>query len=194
MISFFKNGEAKRRQRRQRRRGLTLIEATMVLAIATVVVAGVLVFYSQSNTNSKVNEVMGQLNAIQSGVRSAYSGAGDYTGLDNAAIIGARVLPNKMIAGTNIRHALNGAVTIASADVAGGTANAFTVAIASVPRDACIRIMTMDMGSGVYDLTTTVSGAGTALASQAGTYRPRTPVEANTNCGVTATTITYTFI
>ena len=40
------------------KRGLTLIEAAMVLAISTLVVAGVMVLFQSASTNSKTNEVI----------------------------------------------------------------------------------------------------------------------------------------
>ena len=47
------------------KKGLTLIEAAMVLAIATLVVAGIMIFFQSASVNSKTNEAMAQLSSLQ---------------------------------------------------------------------------------------------------------------------------------
>src|SRR3546814_9545479 len=71
-------------------RGLTLIEAAMVLAIATLVVAGIMMFFQSANMNSKTNEAVGQLGAVQQAVRSVYAGQPTYTGLNAQALADTR--------------------------------------------------------------------------------------------------------
>src|SRR3546814_8062460 len=68
------NGKAFRKKAPLIQRGLTLIEAAMVLAIATLVVAGIMMFFQSANMNARTNEAVGQLGAVQQAVRSVYAG------------------------------------------------------------------------------------------------------------------------
>ena len=138
----------KDRYKKLRQRGLTLIEAAMVLAIATLVVAGIMIFFQSASINNKTNEAMAQLNSLQSSVRSVYAGQSTYVGLTEADLINAKTVPSKMVSGTGLRHAFNAAITIAPASV-GGTDNAFTVTYVGVPQEACSKMGLFDLGTGV---------------------------------------------
>ena len=109
--------------RRAKERGLTLIEAAMVLAISTLVVAGIMLFFQTASSSNKANNVLSQLAAIQSAVQSLYSGQPVYTGMDTDTIGSSGILPEKMtvLNGGNqdIRHAFNDDFIIIGAAVAG---------------------------------------------------------------------------
>ena len=57
-------------EKRRTRRGLTLIEAAMVLTILALVVAGVMLFYQNATTSQKISQAAGQISTIQQAVRS----------------------------------------------------------------------------------------------------------------------------
>lgn len=137
-----------------RQRGLTLIEAAMVLAIATLVVAGIMIFFQSASINNKTNEAMAELNNLQSSVRSVYAGQSTYAGLTANNLIAARTVPSKMISGVGaaatLRHAFNGAATIAAASVPSGSLNnAFTITFSNIPQEACSKMGLFDLGNGL---------------------------------------------
>lgn len=160
-------------RRRVVRKGLTLIEAAMVLVILALVIGGVMLYYNSASTGRQTSEAAGQLAAVQQAVRSMYAGQADYTGLSNNVI--AQSLPNKMLFGGaasgQLRHAFNNTVTVAPA----GTGNQFTITFDGIPVEACMKLATQDMGRGITSLA--IGGGGAANAP------PYTPAAAQTACG-----------
>lgn len=178
-----------------RRRGLTLIETAMVLAIAAVFIAGVMLFFQNASISSKTNEATSQLAAIQQAIRTVYAGQASYdtsTGTMEQALIQTRSVPSKMVdtASNTLRHAFNGPVLIGPA--AGGSN--FQVVFNGLPSDACAKMLTMDFGRGLL----TVNGSPTvqALSDGAGSgfTGPLSPVDAGAACGNNNTSsIAWTF-
>ena len=179
-----------------RRKGLTLIETAMVLAIAAVFIAGVMLFFQNASISAKTNEATSQLAAIQQAVRTVYAGQASYDAGDGNIINGlvaTRSIPQKMVTtdNTQLRHAFNGPILIAP--TAGG-AN-FDVVFNGLPSDACAKMLTMDFGRGLLLVSgsSTVQSTGGTGASN-GSTGPMTPTEAGTACGTANTSsIKWTF-
>jgi len=157
------------------RRGLTLIEAAMVLTILAIVIAGVVVYYQNASTSQKVSATAGQVSAVQQAIRAAYAGQPNYSGLAAAAIAGQ--LPTSMVAGTNdLRNAFGGQILV-SATTGGGSANsAFNITFQGLPSDACLRLAAIDMGRAALGIS--VNGNGGV-----GTQPPLNPTAAQSACG-----------
>lgn len=170
----------------RRQLGLSLIEAAMVLAIAALVVAGVMLFFQSASNSQKTNDALAQLAAIQQATRSLYSGQPDYTGLSASLLANSKQLPNRMVRGTGatatLQHAFNGPVAVAPAN----SNQHFTVQFSGIPVDACSKMATMDLGTGLYSIK-----VGSSAAVQGRTLRPD---EANASCGTANdAAITWTF-
>src|SRR3546814_8104504 len=151
------NGKAFRKKAPLIQRGLTLIEAAMVLSIATLVVAGIMMFFQSANMNARTNEAVGQLGAVQQAVRSVYAGQPTYAGLNAQALADTRSLPTKMVVGTGaaatLRHAFNGTITVEPVTITGGSANnGFSIEFDGVPSEACSKFATMDLGTGLFSM------------------------------------------
>lgn len=179
-----------------RRKGLTLIETAMVLAIAAVFIAGVMLFFQNASISAKTNEATSQLAAIQQAVRTVYAGQASYD-VNGASIveglIATRSVPSKMVNSTtqSLRNAFNGSVEIAP--VASG-AN-FDVVFNGLPSDACAKMLTMDFGRGLLSVSgsATVQSAGGSSGSS-GSTGPMTPTDAGAACGNSNTSsIKWTF-
>lgn len=179
-----------------RRRGLTLIETAMVLAIAAVFIAGVMLFFQNASISSKTNEATSQLAAIQQAIRTVYAGQASYNDVNGTmelALINTRSVPQKMVdtATKTLRHAFNGPVLIGPAS---GGAN-FQVVFNGLPSDACAKMLTMDFGRGLLS----VSGSTTVQAlsgdgASGGAAGPVDPVTAGATCGNNNTSsIMWTF-
>lgn len=143
------------------KKGLTLIEAAMVLAISTLVVAGVMVFFQSASMNSKTNEAVAQLGEMQSIIRSIYANSPNYNGVSSAALISANALPNKMISGATVVHAFNSTVIVAAADSGcSGCRNSFYITLNNIPAEACSKLGTMDLGRGFVSLRINTTDIG----------------------------------
>jgi len=179
-----------------RRRGLTLIETAMVLAIAAVFIAGVMLFFQNASISAKTNEATSQLAAIQQAVRTVYAGQASYdsgTGSIVQGLIATRSVPAKMVntSTQTLRNAFNGDVDVQP--VANG-AN-FDVVFNGLPSDACAKMLTMDFGRGLLQVSGSPS-AQTAGGSggSSGATGPMTPTDAGEACGNnTTSSIKWTF-
>ena len=177
MISTALKHAYARKLGRNRKRGLTLMEVAMVLAIVGIVIAAALLYYNSANTARQTTSALGQLAQIQQSIRSLYAGQSSYAGVSHTELAQSEALPASMIGtGNTIRHAFNGTVEIEPATTAGGSNSGFKVTFANVPQDACKQMLTKDLGRGLYeagvdgntevqpDLPFTLSGATTACA------------------------------
>lgn len=179
-----------------RRKGLTLIETAMVLAIAAVFIAGVMLFFQNASISAKTNEATSQLAAIQQAVRTVYAGQASYDSANGTIVqglIATRSVPSKMVNTTTqtLRNAFNGDVDIQP--VANG-AN-FDVVFNGLPSDACAKMLTMDFGRGLLSVSgsATVQSAGGSSGSS-GSTGPMTPTDAGQACGNSNTSsIKWTF-
>ena len=129
----------------RKRRGLTLIEAAMVLTILALVVAGVMLFYQNASTSQKISSASGQISAVQQAVRSAYAGRPSYANLRNEDIQGQ--LPTSMVSSaSDLRNAFNGPIEVNASNAGGSNGSAFTISFGGLPSEACLRLAAVDMG------------------------------------------------
>lgn len=169
--------------------GLSLIELLFSIAIVAVVLTVAVVAYN--NVTGKNNALTEGRNIItlQGNVKTMVPNP-NYTGITEALVVQAGNVPSNMInaAGTGISNAWGGAVTIASADVNGGTANGFTITYPSVPRQECNNIVTS-----VGDAFQVISVGGTAVKDDfAATPVALTTAATVTNCDNTSNTVVLT--
>lgn len=171
IIALKGNDRAKRS-----RRGLTLIEAAMVLTIMALVVAGVMLFYQNASTSQKISSAAGQVSAVQQAVRAAYAGQPTYSGLSTAAIAGQ--LPTSMVVSgsTDLRNAFNGPITVGSHNGGGTDNSAFTITFSGLPAEACSRLAAVDMGRAALGIVVNNNGGLTLIP-------PVQPTVAQGYCG-----------
>jgi major structural subunit of bundle-forming pilus len=163
-----------------RRRGFTLIELAMVLAIAALIIGSVMLFFGSASTNQKTNDVTQETANIAQIVRGLYSGQPDYSGITTASIASSSQMPNKWVSGNTLRNGFQGSVTVTPS----GANNAqFAVSFSNLPDYACTKIATYDFGTGSYGVT---AGTTTQYGS------PLTPVAAEAACnGGSGNTLTF---
>jgi prepilin-type N-terminal cleavage/methylation domain-containing protein len=175
---------------KRRRRGFSLLELAMVLALGVLIAVGVMMFYTQANTSRNSQNAVTEVGAIQQAVRSLYGGQSTYDGLDNSVLISTKALPIRMVSGTNgLRNSFSGAITVAPANSGGGTDSGFSVSFAAVPQDACVKIAAQDFGRGVYSVTV----GGTTRTAGSGTPPPFDPGSAAAACSAATNTIVWIF-
>ncbi|MFC4236202.1 type 4 pilus major pilin [Thalassospira xianhensis] len=174
--------------RSRRQRGITLLEVATAIGVGALILAGVMLMFQTASNSQKTTAAMGELASVQQAVRSLYAGQPDYQNLSAALLAQSNQLPNRMVKGTgssaSLQHSFNGAIAI-------GTDNSdqnFTVEFESLPSEACIKIATLDLGTGVVSVDVT-GGSSTSVSG-----RSLTPVEATSACGTSNnSTITWTF-
>ncbi|EGO3793633.1 prepilin-type N-terminal cleavage/methylation domain-containing protein, partial [Escherichia coli] len=70
------------KSKKKLQRGLSLIEASMVLALSAIVVSGVMYYYQSASDNNKTQNTVSELMSIVSAVNGLYAGQQNYKGLD----------------------------------------------------------------------------------------------------------------
>ncbi|CQD41621.1 type 4 pilus major pilin [Yersinia mollaretii] len=154
LINGLKKNNVKKSQQ-----GLTLIEASMVLALSAVVIAGAVMYYNSASESNKIQRAQGLLGSIQSAVQSNYATRTNYTGLAVNEITFSAAIPRSFLYGTGtgakIINPWGGDVLLTA-----GTPNTtYTVTYQGIPPSACVSMANVDLGNSMVGL----SIGGTAL-------------------------------
>lgn len=159
----------------QKQLGLSLIEASMVLALSAVVVAGAVMYYGIASDNSKVQRAMEQLSGVQATVATLYASQSDYADLDSIALQGSGALPNSYFnSDGKMINPWSGEVEIKPA----ADKLSYTMKYKDVPTKACVKLVTTELGSGVKTVNINETGKKTLPLSLA---------DANTGCSAGTT-------
>jgi major structural subunit of bundle-forming pilus len=171
--------------RKRREQGLTLIEASMVLALSAVVVAGVMLYYQSASDNNRLQSAEGELGAVQTAVQTIYAGQSTYAGLKTNMLEGNAAIPPNLQNGASI-YTPWGASTSVSLDTADGggvTAAYYTVTFSGVPKGDCISMGAQSLGAQLV-----------GVAYQGGTtYAAPTPTAATAGCTTDSNEISWEF-
>ncbi|HBC1013451.1 TPA: prepilin-type N-terminal cleavage/methylation domain-containing protein, partial [Escherichia coli] len=134
---------AKRNKRNQR--GLSLIEASMVLALSAIVISGVMYYYRAASDNNKTQSTVSEIMSIVSAVNGLYAGTSGYENLDESVIIKTSAVPEnyKSADGNDIIHPFGG--TVETGNVISD--NSFYIILNDIPEEACVNIASMNFGT-----------------------------------------------
>jgi len=154
--------------RKRREQGLTLIEASMVLALSAVVVAGVMLYYQSASDNNRLQSAEGELGAVQTAVQTIYAGQSTYTGLDTTMLQGNAAIPPNLQNGTSIYTPWGASTSVTLAPVAAGGVNAYySVTFDGVPKGDCIAMASQTLGAQLVSVAPGTGGASIASPSNA---------------------------
>ncbi len=162
-------------QRKPReKRGFTLVEASIVLAIASLVLGGIWVAASSVSSNQKVNKAYTQIVQIVQNIRDLYAAQPSLDATLNFAdqitqLIERGAIPKDMVSGASDADSPWGKNVRVLATTDG---NAFTVFYRGVPQDACINLVTRIAAPG-HDGGLGLGGLPTLAQAETGpTRRP----------------------
>ena len=161
---------------------MSLIEAAMVLGVAAVVIAGALLLYNQAHSTEKTAEAIDEMHLIETGVRRFY-GWQKFANLDNTTVVRTKMVPLKMVGGTDVlKNTFGGQITVSAIDVNSIVDAGFEVKFSEVPADSCVVLTTKNYGhqvgqivvnETVFDFTAGTAPTG-STASQACGNAPST--------------------
>ncbi|EMC1809582.1 pilus assembly protein [Escherichia coli] len=169
-------------------KGLSLIEASMVLALSAIVVSGVMYYYQAASDNNKTQSTVSEVMSIISAVNGLYVGTSGYNGLNKTVIMNTSAIPEnyKDKKGTKITHPFGGEIEIGAA--AGDTK--YYIVLKDVPQGACVNLASMNFGTSLAG-----AGVGANVEEQAkkGTLRPNalTPADAANVCNQATNNIAF---
>lgn len=139
-------------------KGLSLIEASMVLALSAIVVSGVMYYYQSASDNNKTQNTVSELMSIVSAVNGLYAGQQNYSGLNKQVLYNTSAVPEnyKNTANKDITHPFGDIIDVGPV---GNGENGYYVLLKQIPKAACINLATMNFG-------TSMAGVGVGVDDQ----------------------------
>lgn len=191
-------------KRKKAEKGLSLIEASMVLALSAIVVSGVMFYYQSASDSNKTQNTVSEVMSVMSAINGLYVGQSSYTGLSDSVLYNSSAVPANY-KGTSgiINNPFGGRLHVAPNT---GSAGGYALLLDGVPQSSCVNIASMNLGTSLQGVGVKVTsmGQGTLsvnLAPQAissGTVSPGrvysgnlTPANAATLCKDETNSITF---
>ncbi|EOY6574009.1 type 4 pilus major pilin [Escherichia coli] len=166
-------------------KGLSLIEASMVLALSAIVVSGVMYYYQAASDNNKTQTTVSEVMSIVSAINGLYIGSSGYKDLKESVIYNTSAVPeNYKASPSKIMHPFGGEINIGPTD----DGSKYYIVLKNVPQGPCVNLASMNFG-------TSLAGAGVGTnavaAAKKGTptgdlmNKALTPAQASGKCNTT---------
>ncbi|HAP6014770.1 TPA: pilus assembly protein [Escherichia coli] len=184
-------------------KGLSLIEASMVLALSAIVVSGVMFYYQSASDSNKTQNTVSQVMSVMSAINGLYVGQASYTGLTDDVLLNSSAVPENYKDKPNkkINNPFGGKLHVAQ-----NTGGGYALLLDGVPKSSCVNIASMNLGTslqgvgvGVNQMNSTVSTVTlNAIPLPKGTVQKNnvysgtlTPANAATLCSDATNSITF---
>lgn len=127
-------------------KGLSLIEASMVLALSAIVVSGVMYYYQSASDNNKTQNTVSELMSIVSAINGLYAGQQNYSELTEKVLYNTSAVPEnyKDTNSQGITHPFGDSINIGPVKNGNG---GYYVLLNKIPKAACINLATMNFGT-----------------------------------------------
>ncbi|HAY3760419.1 TPA: pilus assembly protein [Escherichia coli] len=153
-------------------KGLSLIEASMVLALSAIVVSGVMFYYQSASDSNKTQNTVSQVMSVMSAINGLYVGQASYSGLSDTVLYNSSAVPANYKGSTAgvINNPFGGRLHVAPNT---GASGGYALLLDGVPQSSCVNIASMNLG-------TSLQGVGVKTSMQ----------NTSPNVNLTATTAT----
>lgn len=178
-------------------KGLSLIEASMVLALSAIVISGVMFYYQSASDSNKTQNAISELMSTVAAINGLYVGQSNYTGLTTNILAKSSAIPDNYKNGNGINNPFGGKLQIAPVN---GNKE-YTIALTGIPQSACLNIASMNLGTSLKGVVVgTVSDKTFEKVTQVGAdttyalgtlYNLITPAGASSICGEAPNSITF---
>lgn len=158
-------------------KGLSLIEASMVLALSAIVVSGVMYYYQSASDNNKTQNTVSELMSIVSAVNGLYAGQQNYDGLNEQVLYNTSAVPEnyKNSSTQGITHPFGDDIIVGPRGTDGG--DGYYVLLKEIPKAACINLATMNFGTSMAGVGVGVDESMLEGSSSAKTITSNTAVQ-----------------
>ncbi|WP_202790191.1 type 4 pilus major pilin [Escherichia coli] len=184
-------------RRNKMEKGLSLIEASMVLALSAIVVSGVMFYYQSASDSNKTQNTVSQVMSVMSAINGLYVGQASYTGLTDNVLYNSSAVPENYKDKSNktINNPFGGKLKVAALDAGG-----YTLTLDGVPQSSCVNIASMNLGTSLQGVGVKVPSSKTLTpkALNGGTPKPGdvysgtlTPANAAILCSEVNNSITF---
>lgn len=142
-------------------KGLSLIEASMVLALSAIVVSGVMFYYQSASDSNKTQNTVSQVMSVMSAINGLYVGQASYAGLTNEVLFNSSAVPEnyKDKSTRTINNPFGGQLTVAE------TGGGYTLTLKRVPKSSCVNIASMNLGTSLQAVGVNVTNPKSAPVS-----------------------------
>lgn len=124
-------------------KGLSLIEASMVLALSAIVVSGVMFYYQSASDSNKTQNTVSQVMSVMSAINGLYVGQASYDGLSDAVLYNSSAVPaNYKGSSGEINNPFGGKLHVAP-----NTSGGYALLLDGVPKSSCVNIASMNLGT-----------------------------------------------
>ncbi len=159
-------------------KGLSLIEASMVLALSAIVVSGVMYYYQAASDNNKTQSTVSEVMSIVSAVNGLYVGTSGYKGLTGNVIMNTSAIPENYKNGTDIIHPFGGKIDIGATD----NHTKYYIILNDVPQGACVNLASMNFGTSLAGAHVGDDALQKAKTGTLPSVNALTPEKASTLC------------
>ncbi|WP_349237321.1 type 4 pilus major pilin [Escherichia coli] len=182
-------------------KGLSLIEASMVLALSAIVVSGVMFYYQSASDSNKTQNTVSQVMSVMSAINGLYVGQASYDGLSDAVLYNSSAVPeNYKGSSGKINNPFGGSLHVAPNDNGG-----YALLLDGVPKSSCVNIASMNLGTSlqgvgvdVTSMSSSTTKAQLTATALKGAAKPGsvysgtlTPANAATLCSKVTNSITF---
>ncbi|MBC6577916.1 pilus assembly protein [Escherichia coli] len=181
-------------------KGLSLIEASMVLALAATVTAGVMFYYQSASDSNKTQNAISEVMSATSAVNGLYIGQTSYSGLNPSILLNTSAIPDnyKDTANSKITNPFGGELQVGpSAD--NNSNFGYYLTLTGLDKSACVSLSTLNLGTSAkgygVNITTPNSTSSFTTTATSGNAKSSaiTPAEAASVCDKTDSTNTVTY-
>lgn len=144
--------------------GFVMVEMSGGILLYLIMMAAAAILLYSLFSNSKLAETQQGVLSMRMQIQQLYTGATDYSGLDNALAVKAGVVPKRFQRGTSVVTPWGGDITLG----AGSDPGTFTITLTQIPQEACTKLATFQAES--WSTISVNGGAvaqGTSVASAA---------------------------
>lgn len=127
-------------------KGLSLIEASMVLALSAIVVSGVMFYYQSASDSNKTQNTVSQVMSVMSAINGLYVGQASYDGLSDTVLYNSSAVPANYKGSTPgvINNPFGGRLHVAPNN---GNSKGYALLLEGVPQSSCVNIASMNLGT-----------------------------------------------
>lgn len=182
-------------------KGLSLIEASMVLALSAIVVSGVMFYYQSASDSNKTQNTVSQVMSVMSAINGLYVGQASYSGLSDTVLYNSSAVPANYKGSTKgvINNPFGGRLHVAQNTEP--TSGGYALFLDGVPQSSCVNIASMNLGTSLQGVGVGVqystpvklkaSPPGNSVAKNNVYSGTLTPANAATLCDGVTNSITF---
>ncbi|EEQ3138879.1 pilus assembly protein [Escherichia coli] len=152
-------------------KGLSLIEASMVLALSAIVVSGVMFYYQSASDSNKTQNTVSQVMSVMSAINGLYVGQASYTGLTDDVLFNSSAVPEnyKDKSTKKINNPFGGKLHVAQNT---STSGGYALLLDGVPKSSCVNIASMNLGTSLQGVGVGVTQMTSAIDKVSLTANP----------------------